>query len=249
MSYSGSMDLAFVLARSAALPEPRAVIATARRLGLLLALESADPDILTFAGPGSVALVVALMPAPHPDAPHMAIGPTSPSSEEIADTQAHFIVTILGLDGEPRTRDTHAAALATTVIENVDAVGAMLGHGVVFHRAQLFAEMAALGLEEGALPPELAVDVTIARTSETQVSFLTHGMARYGREEFYVTAPIAGHGALGFVFAMVRWLLTDPHKQLPTGDTVGRTPEERVVVQRVPHPTGDGPDVIRIELP
>jgi len=42
---------------------------------------------------------------------------------------------------------------------------------------------------------------------------------------------------------MARWLLTEPDRHLPTGDTVGRPAEEKVTVQRVPSPTGDAPEV------
>jgi hypothetical protein len=81
------------------------------------------------------------------------------------------------------------------------------------------------------------------------MSFMTHGLTRYGREEFYITCSRTGQGALDFVYMMVRWMITDPEKHLPTGDTLGRTAEERLVVQRVPHPGGGGDDVIRLDLP
>lgn len=140
------------------------------------------------------------------------------------------------------------ALLAAAVIDNVDAVGAMLGHGVVFHKPALFSEMAAAGVKTGALPPEIAVDITAAQESAKRMSFLTHGMARYGREELYVTCPIKGKGALGFVFDLTRWLLTDRDKQLATGETIGRTAEEKIRIERVPNPTGRGGPVIRLAL-
>jgi hypothetical protein len=95
----------------------------------------------------------------------------------------------------------------------------------------------------------VAVDVTAAQESPTRMSFLTHGLQRYGRDEFYVTCPVEGRGALSFVFDMARWMLTDPDKHLPTGDTVGRSEDERLAIQRVPNPTGKGPEVIRVDLP
>jgi hypothetical protein len=44
-------------------------------------------------------------------------------------------------------------------------------------------------------------------------------------------------------------MLADPDKHLPTGDTVGRTEDEKIVIQRVPDPTAKGPEVIRLDLP
>jgi hypothetical protein len=40
-----------------------------------------------------------------------------------------------------------------------------------------------------------------------------------------------------------------PGKHLPTGETVGRTADEKVLIQRVPDPAGQGPEVIRLDLP
>ena len=80
------------------------------------------------------------------------------------------------------------------------------------------------------------------------MSFLSHNMPRYGREDFFVTCPVSGKGALDFVYMMVRWLYTDLEKELPTGDTVGRSPTEKIQIQRVPNPTGNGDTVIKLDL-
>ncbi|MBK9035289.1 MAG: hypothetical protein IPL61_29225 [Myxococcales bacterium] len=195
-------DLAFVLLRDPSYPEPDLVIASAGSLGIELSVDAPSGDLQTFTfGDGGV-LFVALMP-PHPDAPNMASGPTAVPPPEATAARAHLMVTALGLTGAERERDTRMAALTAAVIEHVPAVGAMLGHGVVFHKAALFRDMAKLGVEQGALPSEIAVDITTARESEDRMSFLSHGMARYGREEIYVTCPIQGKGALDFVFGMV----------------------------------------------
>lgn len=240
-------DLAFVLLRDPTYPSPDGVIASARALGIELTPDAPTGDMQTFALADGSSLIVALMP-PHPAAGDMPTGPTSVTPDKVAGCRAHLIVTAQGLTGDERARDTRMAALTAAVIDHVPAVGAMLGHGVVFHKAALFADMAKLGVEQGALPSEVAVDITAARESETRMSFLSHGMVRYGREEFYVTCPIQGKGALDFVLAMVRWLYTDPTKHLPTGETVGRTASEKILIQRVPNPTGHGPAVIRLDL-
>jgi hypothetical protein len=140
------------------------------------------------------------------------------------------------------------AVLTAAVVRSCDAVGAMLAHGVLFHKAGLFADLAEAAASEGGLPIEIVVDVTVAREPGERVSFLTHGMQRYEREELFVTCPERGRGALGFVYAMTRWLLTDTVKTLPTGDTVGRSAEEKILVQRVPSPLGEGAPVIRLDL-
>jgi hypothetical protein len=190
------------------------------------------------------------MAFPHPDAAGMPLGITSPPAEDVAAAPAHLVVGAVGLTGDERDRDTVLAKLTAAVVDCTDAVAAMLGHGAIFHRAGIFADAAKLAADEHEpLPVELAVDITAAPESATHMSFLTHGMQRYGREELYITCPVEGTGALSLVYTIARWILGDPTVALPTGDTVGRTAEERLLVQRVPSPTGGGPDVIRLDLP
>lgn len=244
------MDLAVILVEEATYPDPAAVVVASARRGVELEHVPGDkPEPMTFELAGGGLIFLMLMPAPHPDVPNMQQGPTSPPVDEMTAAPAHFVVTGLELPGEARAKDVVLANVVGAVIENTRAVAAMLGHGVVFHKAELYAEMAALGVEAGQLPAEIAVDITSARESEDRMSFLTHGLARYDREELYVTCSITGKGALGFVFSIARGLLADPPMALPTGDTIGRTPDEKVQIQRVPNPTGEGADVIRLELP
>lgn len=241
-----STDLAFVLVSEPRLPDPAAVIASAAKLGFALTAtpSAADEPQLYELGEGR-SLFVLLVAAPHPDATSRPFGPTSiPEDQAHA---AHLIVTVMGLSGSPRERDTQMAALAAAVIDNVPAVGAMLGHGAVFHRAKVFSELAALGVEAGAILPELAIDIATERIAESRMAFRTYNMARYGRENFYVTCSISGKGALGFVTGLVRWMLADPSKQLPTGETVGRTADEKITIHRVKSP--DGETHIRLDLP
>lgn len=249
-------DLAFVLVRQPAAPAPAAVVAAARRYGIELTPHPSPPPdaagggLLAFQMAGGASLTVATIPAPHPDAPTRPVGVTSPPSEEIASAAGHLVVAAFGLTGSARDRDTRMAMLTGAVIDTTDAVGAMLGHGLVFHRAALFADAARLAADEHEpLTVEVAVDVTAAAESTSRMSFLTHGLRRYGREEFYITCPIEGTGALSFVLSLARWMLADPDKHLPTGDTVGRTAGEKIPIQRVPDPAGQGPEVVRLDLP
>lgn len=248
------MELAFVLLESAELPDAAAVVRAASTLGASLTHtpregEGADDDAtMSFELSTGASLICALMPAPHPDAPSM-LGPLSPSPDEVARSSAHLIVTVMGLEGDVDEKDRTTAALTAALCEACgDAIGAMLGHAAVFTKAKLFRDLAALGVEQGRLPVELAISITAAGEPDDRMSFLTHGMTRHGGEELYVTCPVRGRGAFDFVLGMARWLYGDREKHLPTGDTVGRTPTEKIVVQRVPNPTGEGPEVIRLDL-
>lgn len=243
-------DLSFVLVTEARYPEPAAVIAAADELGLVLrvSVDDAEPGMLTFDGEGEPFFIAMLMEAPHPDALDMPVGPMSPSRDDIASTQGHFILTAVGVEGDNAARDLVMAQFTAAIVKATSAVAAMLAHGVVWHRGELYHELVGVGATEGELPVELAIDVTGAAEADGRCSFLTHGLARYDREELYVTCSRQGTGAIGFVFDIARWILAeDP--ALPTGDTIGRSSEERLLVQRVPSPRGEGKDVIRVDLP
>ncbi len=247
-------DLSFVLVTDARPLDAGAVIAAARSRGFSLLHDVGDragPQTFRIAGDADLVVVMMVMPAPHPDAAGMATGLTSPKPEVFERAKAHLLLTTLGLKGDERARDRTLALLTAAVIEALGAraLAAMLGHGRTFHRAEVFRDLAGLAIDAAELPCELAIDVTAARESETHMSFLTHNMVRYGREELYVRCPIKGKGATDFVLGIARWLLTDRNKQLATGETIGRTTTEKVKIQRVPNPTGNGPPVIFLDLP
>jgi len=203
-----STDISFVLLAKAASPEPDAVIAAAAKLGLALTYAGNEADVQQYDLDAGRTLFVMTIDAPHPDVPTMMFGPTAVPEDEARAATAHMILTAMGLEGTPRERDTQLAALTAAVIDNVPAVGAMLGHGAIFHKAKLFSGLAALGIEQ---------------------------------------AAIKGKGALDFVMGLVRWMLNDPSKQLPTGETVGRSPDEKITIHRVKSPEGE--EHIRLDLP
>lgn len=242
-------ELAFVLLREARLPDPAAVVASAAALGLSLRAGAITDDAVGFALAGGGRVHVGLIAARHPDAGKTALGPTAITATEALAAPAHLVLGARGLPGSVRARDAALAAVVAATIDHAPALAAMLGHGVIFHKAAWFGSLAASGAAAGALPAELAVDVTIAREGEARMSFLSHGLVRHDREELYVTCPLRGAGAYEFVRDMVRWLYADPPKRPPTGATVGRSPTERLTIARVPNPSGRGPEVIKLELP
>ena len=243
------MDVAFILTTNAELPSAEAVNAAALRYGLQLNAEPTPAGTsLSFeiAGVGQLSLMP--IPAPYPDLARLPTSPTSPSREELNNTKAHFVVTVLGFSGPPRKRDARMAGVTAAVATACNAVGIKLAHGVVFHKAGLYAELAAAALETADIAPEIAIDITTTSEPRGRIGFLTHGLARYDRSEFHITASSEGRGALGFVFDMIRWQLSTEVDVLP-GHTVGRTAEEKLAVIRGPNPTGRGPEVLRIDLP
>lgn len=244
-----SPAVAFVLLERAANPRPDAVIDAASKLGVNLQLTDTSPTGNSFEADAGVVVQVMPMGFPHPDAQRTRIaGPTAVKPADANAATDHIMIVSQGLTGTPRERDGFLAAVTAAVIDTVPAVGAMLGHGALFHKARLFRDAVA-GAQRGPIPPLIAVDISMARQADSRMSFLTHGMPRYGRENLYVTCAITdGNSATQFAMGLVRWMLTDPTKHFPTGDTVGRTASERIRVQRVPHPFREGEVVMRLDL-
>ena len=243
---SSSIPLSFVLLSQNVYPDPAKVIADAGRLGLSLAHEMGEPNMLNFRIEGGGELIVMPVDEPHPDAAAMPVGPTSPEPSIIAEHVGHLVATALNLPEGPMPHDVVMGIVTTALIHSTPAVAAMLGHGAIFHRSDMFAAFVeAAGTD---IATEIAVDITAARESEDRMSFLTHGLERYGREELYVTSSIDTDGALDYVVVLAKLMITDQDKVLPTGDTVGRTADEHSLVQRVPSPIEGKPPVIRLDM-
>jgi len=241
-----SVASSFVLLSQNTYPDPTQVIAEAGRLGIGLTHEMGEPTVLNFSIDGGGMLIVMHVDAAHPDAAAMPVGPTSPEPSVIASHVGHYVVTAMDLPETSAHPDGLMGIVTAALIQSSPAVAAMLGHGAIFHRSDVFAAyVEAAGSQ---IASEIVVDITAARERDDRISFLTHGLGRYGREEFYVTSTAHSQGALDYVMALTKWMIADPDKQLPTGDTVGRTADEQIVVHRVPSPIEGRPPVIRLDI-
>jgi hypothetical protein len=230
--------LSFVLLREAVLPDADELCAVARSVGLPLGDEAPEvkDETLVIALEGEGSLLISLMNAPHPDAAEMPPGLTSPPPEEIEEQVAHYIVVLVGVEGEPLELDLLACRALSSVVRSSPAIAAMFGRGAVFHAAELFEAVDdEISIEQP--PIELLIDMTVADEGNGRLSILTHGMPRYGRENLLVHAPHAqGQDAAELGFQLISWLLLDPSKEFPTGDTVGRTAREKHRIDRGPNP-------------
>ncbi|MGI9519437.1 MAG: hypothetical protein ACR2NP_20465 [Pirellulaceae bacterium] len=251
------LGLAFVIVSDVKQPESAPIIAAAKEMGIGLALsedreteENEDqPEIDTYDIDGGGSLMVTLMPGPHPDVAEMAGGPLSPDDMDVLiNAPAHCIVTAIGLEGTIDEIDIRMSGLTAAVLNGCHAVGVLKMPGVLFHRPELYTECAKRGVDENELPMLICVDITAAREGPSEMSFLTHNLPRYGREDLYITCSTEGEGAFDFVLDMIGWLLSDRDYQLPTGDTIGRNADEKIKINRVASPLGEGPEVIHLEF-
>lgn len=241
--------LAMVLTREATAPDPLFFVDVAAAYGVPgLTHEPSDGEgPLQWSLPDGGRLFVMAIDAPHPDAAAMPRTVTSPDPEMIAAAGAHIIVTVMGNGLDTKAGDGLLARLTAAVCNTTPAIGAMLSHGVAFHRSDVFAGMVK-ELGAGEVPVWVSIDITLGPEPDGRVSALTHGMSRYGREDFYVLGtPDEARNIFDIARMMSTWMATSD-KVLPTGDTVGRTPEERLTVQRVPSPMQDGHVVVKLEL-
>ena len=252
--------LSFILNKDLQPLDPQKVVRAASELGFKLAIEETErddpeeegPEIWAFGLADGRSMLVSHMPVPHPDVEEMSRGPLSPDNmDELINAPAHFIIVLVGEEDKSNLEpgDIEMAGLTSAVMSGCSPVGVLQMPGMLFHRPALFADAAKSAVADGKLPMLIAVDVMAAMEDEKRFSFLTRNMQRYGREELYVTASADAEGAVGFVFDMMAWLLDDREYQLPTGETVGRTADEQIHIQRVPNPTGEGPEVVKLDLP
>jgi hypothetical protein len=241
------IDLATVLLDQPHALDPSAITAAAARLGVSLK-NVGTGDVTSFDVEGGGDVHLGLVKAPHPGASGPAFGPLAIDPAAIRDTRAHVLVTGRELPGDVGARDRLMLRLVAATLEATGGVSASLAPGVIFHRPGLVIDFAKLAAESDELPFEVAVDLTSARESEERMSFLTHGLARYGSEDLYLTASVNGKGALDFLFGVGRWFYSQPELRLPTGDTLGRSETERVTIQRVPSPIDPTRTVVRLDL-
>lgn len=256
-SDESKLGLSFIILADMEMPDPKKVVNVAHSMGIELSLIETEIDAderghaaLTFDAGGESRLVVMLMPIPHPDVGEMRQSPFSPQNlEELIAGPAHLIVSGLGQTGTVDERDIRMAALTASVLGACNALAVLKMPGRIFHRPDLFVDAARDAISTGELPMIICVDVSVAREPDERISFLTHNMDRYGRENFYVVAGEKPSEAMDYVMNLVSWMLDDRSYHLPTGDTVGRTAEEKITVQRVANPSGEGDAVIKLEMP
>lgn len=241
-------DLAFIATATLQAIDPDTVVAAAAEVGLTWAAlpqETADGPLSFDTGGATVTLMT--VDAMHPDIPQMPVGPTGADPEALQATQAHVVVTATGLAGDEVQRDCDIASFTAAVVGATDAVGAMLAHNTYFHRADVFQQLVAGNAAEGRPPLPILISVTVAGDGSGRMSFLSHGMQRYGKEDLYVTCPVEGAGAVPFVFDTLTWLF-DLETPLPTGDSIGRDESESIMVQRVASPADADRVVVRLDL-
>ncbi len=245
-------SLSIILTNDLIPADPIAITVALHRQGIEAAAKTLPDGSAAFDLGNGAELAILHLPTAHPEAQQMQRGPTSPSVEEIASARAHIVVAALHLDrlaGPDREQlDLMMMQVTAAVISTTDAVGAMLGDGVYFHQAQLFATLTVIHTEQGRVPARLAINVTSGQSPAGRLTLLTHGLARYGRMDLLVGCTTDAEASSSFIWQMVEWLMADKIHRLVPGTLVPANDGTEQVARGVPSPLGDGSTVVYIEL-
>ena len=246
---------ALLLLDQPTLPDLTRLQAAARHLTGLAFTEqppAKDPALICLSS-SSLILEVRLRPVPYDGAGRLLRGLTSPPIGETEASPAHLELSICGLPADPRRQDALVSRLTCALIQATPGtVAAKLEHGVMFHRAEVFVRTVQ-SEQPGALPLGICVDLTVAQQGGDQpeplVTFLTHGMPRYGRQDIYITSPRSrAPEALELAALMVRSLYNSAPDAHATGQLVGPTTNTRLELKRQPSPINPSATVVRLDM-
>lgn len=238
---------ALVLLTSARVPDQEAISAAALRFGVGPVEPIPNPSATPAYAFAGVPVVVMLAPGRPPSFVQMGLSPLSEPAVDLDATKAHLMVQLVGETADVRLRDSAMARIVAALLNAYDGLGAMLGHGKIMHSAAAFT--AAVDASElGTLPVQVAVELYPGVNAEGPY-VLTRGLARYGRDELWVSHPAGAQAdAVDLAYGLATWMLREPGKTFPEGDTVGRSEQERLTIRYVPHPANPEQRVMKLRL-
>ena len=245
-------SVAIVLTKEREPADPIAIVVALHKQGLEAAIKTLEDGSIAFDLGSGAELAVVHIPTPHPDVSQMPTGPTTPPADEMAAARSHILVGALHLDRlagpAPEAIDRLMLRVTCAVISSTEAVAAMLGRGVYFHDAQVFAALTVMYGEQGRVPDPIVINVTPGQSPLGRLTLLTIGLARYGRMELLVGCTDDMASSTTFIWQMIEWLMADELNRLVPGTLVPDADGTEQVARGVPSPLGDGSTVVFIEL-
>jgi hypothetical protein len=197
---------------------------------------------------GGVNAVVRRMNRSVRAAPFLENSVLSATPEQLSASSDTLMVWFSNSKGTLVHDDELTSRLLAAMAASTDATAVKLAHSRVFYGAEMFVAHVAASLP-GELPVQVCVDLTFAEIDSKHRSVLSHGMARYGREELLVTTEGDDtEVAVQFAWTLSAAALSDPNRTFLDGSTVEGPSGEPIAVRRVPHPERKGADVIRLDL-
>jgi len=255
-----SIGVAFVLLSEARLPKAKDVIkafatyATGQQRLRTRAGTSSQPpgeEILEFEVSPDAPAFVLLVPFPVPDGEADERARFSISALgtgwSLPPHRAHLVVTLPAAGGGSLIgRLSSFTTLLAAVTEASRAVGVYWGAAGATHDPEFVRSVA----REPGLVSRIMLwnGVSMAREADGRLSLLSLGMGQLQLPDLLLVAPQhLGNEALATLCDLLAYV-ADRGRPIPEGDTVGRTAEERFVVEYVPSPADPTTKVWRVEL-
>lgn len=160
----------------------------------------------------------------------------------LPEHRAHLLVAQQGATGTEVEELVTFTRVVAAIVRATNAVGVYWGEGGATHHPEFVVNIA-----HSELPLPIWVGVSVAK-SASGPELLSIGMKQLGLPELLLTTP----GLDGTVFELFYDLLayvTRRGKKLPEGDSVGRTPKEKLKVRYVASPIHPGEQVWNVVLP
>lgn len=234
-----AMALAMVLLSTPEAPDPAAIEQATRDAPDGLApfqLTESNDDSLTFAG-GDLMAFVSLIPAVIPDGEAGIAAEASwhwPDAVAAVEKHtAHLLVAVMG--GEDPVANHLALNRVVAGCLGENAVAVYWGAAGIVHDPEEFKEMAGDASREE-LPVPYWVGVTVAPSDEKEgaVVAATRGLEALGFPEFEIHASERPPEEVAEFLMMSSAYVLDSGARLSSGDTIGRSQEEKVAVTLAP---------------
>jgi hypothetical protein len=252
------MNLAFVLLAEPQFPKGEEIVRAfstfapeGQRLRLRQDTEAPSSTVLEFEVGSGGRVFVAQMPLAVPAGEADAAVQFSMSALGTGWTlpvhKAHLMVTLQeGTPLPPIEALTSFTSLVAAVAQASGAVGVYWGNAGATHDAKFFMTLA----KSQEIAPRLTLwtGLSVGREPDGRISLLSLGMKQLNLPDLLLVAPTSARGEVLETFFDLLTYIAKSGKPLPEGDTIGRTPDERMPVRYVPSPIDGCTMVWRVEL-
>jgi hypothetical protein len=160
--------------------------------------------------------------------------------------KAHVLVTLQDRDSSSELESLSSfTSLLAAVAHASCAVGVYWGRAGATHDAEFFTTEAR---RPGVMRITLWTGVSVDREPDGRLRLLSTGMTQLGLPDLLLVAPAsAWKDAIEAFFSMLAYV-AERGEPIRDGDTVGRSPDERLPVRYVPSPVDPSQKVWRVEL-
>ena len=238
---------------SPALPPTAALTRVLRTVpGIALDLRSVEEkDGHLLFGLGKDRAAVALMPTPIPwaklDGPCATAWWWPEAAEKMQGHTSHILVALVGEAGNLIQQHITLTHLTAAIASHTDAVGIFWGSGALVHEPNDFiAQAQQLSGED--LPLHLWIDFRIEQNEDGSYRLFTTGMDAFGQLEIEIPPSTQEpKEILDFAHAIANYILTS-NPRIDNGETLGRSPTEKVKAVHAPSMLDSKITVLRLEF-